>query len=64
MIRYPRQVKTPAGEAQVAGAEEFLAYYDEIFTLDFRKKLEEKGMNPDCIKTVRGVGYKFQQEES
>ena len=41
MIRYPRQVKTPAGEAQVAGAEEFLAYYDEIFTPDFRKKLEE-----------------------
>lgn len=41
MIRYPRQVKTPAGEAQVAGAEEFLAYYDEIFTQDFRKKLEE-----------------------
>lgn len=41
MIRYPRQVKTPAGEAQVAGAEEFLAYYDDIFTQDFRKKLEE-----------------------
>ena len=41
MIRYPRQVKTPAGEAQVAGAEEFLTYYDDIFTQDFRKKLEE-----------------------
>ena len=41
MIRYPRQVKTPAGEAQVAGAAESLTYYDDIFTQDFRKKLEE-----------------------
>ena len=31
MIRYPRQVKTPAGEAQVAGAEEFLAYYEDVY---------------------------------
>ncbi|MCI5597695.1 MAG: response regulator transcription factor [Lachnospiraceae bacterium] len=44
-------------------------YFGETRTVDvhirnIRKKLEEKGMNPDCIKTVRGVGYKFQQEES
>lgn len=43
-------------------------YFGETRTVDvhirnIRKKLEEKGMNPDCIKTVRGVGYKFQQEE-
>ena len=43
-------------------------YYGETRTVDvhirnIRKKLEEKGLNPDCIKTVRGVGYKFQPEE-
>ena len=43
-------------------------YYGETRTVDvhirsIRKKLEEKGLNPECIKTVRGVGYKFQMEE-
>ena len=43
-------------------------YFGETRTVDvhirnIRKKLEEKGMDPDCIKTVRGVGYKFQLEE-
>lgn len=43
-------------------------YYGETRTVDvhirnIRKKLEEKGLDPDCIKTVRGVGYKFQPEE-
>lgn len=43
-------------------------YFGETRTVDvhirnIRKKLEEKGLNPDCIKTVRGVGYKFQPEE-
>ena len=43
-------------------------YYGETRTVDvhirnIRKKLEEKGMDSECIKTVRGVGYKFQSEE-
>lgn len=43
-------------------------YFGETRTVDvhirnIRKKLEEKGYNPDCIRTVRGVGYKFQPEE-
>lgn len=43
-------------------------YYGETRTVDvhirnIRKKLEEKGMDPECIKTVRGVGYKYQAEE-
>ena len=43
-------------------------YFGETRTVDvhirnIRKKLEEKGMDPDCIKTVRGVGYKFQLED-
>ncbi len=43
-------------------------YYGETRTVDvhirnIRKKLVEKGMNSECIKTVRGVGYKFQTEE-
>ena len=43
-------------------------YIGETRTVDvhirnIRKKLEEKGMNPECIRTVRGVGYKFQAEE-
>ena len=43
-------------------------YYGETRTVDvhirnIRKKLEEKGMDPDCIRTVRGVGYKFQLED-
>jgi len=43
-------------------------YFGETRTIDvhirnIRKKLEEKGMDADCIKTVRGVGYKFQFEE-
>ncbi len=41
MISYPRSVKTPSWEGTVNSAEEFLAYYDEIFTSDFRKKLEQ-----------------------
>lgn len=39
MITYPRKVKTPAGENTVGSAEEFLAYYDEIFTADFKARL-------------------------
>ena len=44
-------------------------YYGETRTVDvhirnIRKKLEDQGMNPDCIKTVRGVGYKFVLEEN
>ena len=39
MITYPRKVKTPAGEGTAGSAEEFLAYYDEIFTAQFREKL-------------------------
>lgn len=43
-------------------------YFGETRTVDvhirnIRKKLEDKGMNPECIRTVRGVGYKFQPEE-
>ncbi len=43
-------------------------FYGETRTVDvhirnIRKKLEENGMNPDCIKTVRGVGYKYQLED-
>lgn len=43
-------------------------YFGETRTVDvhirnIRKKLEDAGYNPDCIKTVRGVGYKFQPEE-
>ena len=43
-------------------------YFGETRTVDvhirnIRKKLEEKGMNPDYIRTVRGVGYKYQVEE-
>ena len=42
-------------------------YFGETRTVDvhirnIRKKLEEKGMDPDCIVTVRGVGYKYQVE--
>lgn len=42
-------------------------YFGETRTVDvhirnIRKKLEEKGLNPECIKTVRGVGYKYQSE--
>jgi two-component system alkaline phosphatase synthesis response regulator PhoP len=32
----------------------------DVHVRNIRRKLEEKGMHPDCIKTVRGVGYKFQ----
>ncbi len=43
-------------------------YFGETRTVDvhirnIRKKLEEKGMDSDCIKTVRGVGYKFHLED-
>lgn len=43
-------------------------YYGETRTVDvhirnIRRKLEEKGMDPECIKTIRGVGYKFQMGE-
>ncbi|MDO4555440.1 MAG: response regulator transcription factor [Lachnospiraceae bacterium] len=43
-------------------------YFGETRTVDvhirnIRKKLENRGINPECIKTVRGVGYKFQPEE-
>ena len=42
-------------------------FFGETRTVDvhirnIRKKLEDKGMNPEYIKTVRGVGYKFQPE--
>lgn len=39
MIAYPRAVKTPSYEGTVAGAEEFLSHYDEIFTEEFKQKL-------------------------
>lgn len=35
----------------------------DVHVRNIRRKLEEKGMHPDCIKTVRGVGYKFQAEK-
>jgi two-component system alkaline phosphatase synthesis response regulator PhoP len=35
----------------------------DVHVRNIRRKLEEKGMHPDCIKTVRGVGYKFQSEK-
>ncbi len=43
-------------------------YYGETRTVDvhirnIRKKLEDAGYDPDGIKTIRGVGYKFQPEE-
>lgn len=43
-------------------------YFGETRTVDvhirnIRRKLEDKGMDADCIRTVRGVGYKFQIEE-
>lgn len=43
-------------------------YFGETRTVDvhirnIRRKLEEKGMDSDCIKTVRGVGYKFLSED-
>lgn len=42
-------------------------YFGETRTVDvhirnIRKKLEEKGLDSECIKTVRGVGYKYQPE--
>lgn len=42
-------------------------YFGETRTVDvhirnIRKKLEQKGFDAECIKTVRGVGYKFQPE--
>lgn len=43
-------------------------YYGETRTVDvhirnIRKKLEDAGYDADSIKTIRGVGYKFQPEE-
>jgi two-component system alkaline phosphatase synthesis response regulator PhoP len=35
----------------------------DVHVRNIRRKLEEKGMHPECIKTVRGVGYKFQAEK-
>jgi two-component system alkaline phosphatase synthesis response regulator PhoP len=35
----------------------------DVHVRNIRRKLEEKGMHSDCIKTVRGVGYKFQSEK-
>ena len=45
MISYPRSVKTPAWEGTVNSPEEFMAYYDEIFTADFRKSLENASLD-------------------
>ncbi|MBS6643846.1 MAG: hypothetical protein KH366_09720 [Clostridiaceae bacterium] len=41
MILYPRKVTVPDGDLIVDDAEEFLDYYDDIFTEDFIAKLEE-----------------------
>lgn len=41
MITYPRMVKTPSYEGPVAGAEEFLTHYDEIFTEEFKQRLKD-----------------------
>lgn len=45
MISYPRKVKTPAWEGTVSSPEEFLTYYDDIFTADFRNQLENASLD-------------------
>ncbi|MBT9775022.1 hypothetical protein GPL15_00675 [Clostridium sp. MCC353] len=41
MIYYPRKVTVPDGDLIVDNAEEFMDYYDDIFTEDFIEKLKE-----------------------
>lgn len=45
MISYPRNVKTPAWEGAVNSPEEFLTYYDDIFTTEFKERLENAALD-------------------
>lgn len=45
MITYPRTVKTPAWEGTVNSPEEFLVHYEDIFTSDFRSRLEQADLD-------------------
>lgn len=54
MILYPKRVFFPGKEVTVSSAEEFLPYYDEIFTEDYKKRINE-AMDEDLFWNYMGV---------
>ncbi len=55
MIAFPKKVVLPDKQVTVQSPEEFLAYYDEIFTADYRERIGQLMAEDDVWWSYRGV---------
>ena len=55
MIAFPKKVVLPDKQVTVQSSEEFLAYYDEIFTADYRERIGQLMAEDDVWWSYRGV---------
>lgn len=55
MIAFPKKVILPDKQVTVQSPEEFLAYYDEIFTEDYKERIGQLMVEDDVWWSYRGV---------